>query len=60
MEYFAHCRVIYNHSNNKKSTSFIVEKWLKSTLFLSKQHILDGEKSGVGEQIEKQNGAKCS
>lgn len=37
----------------------MVEKWLKSTLFLSKQHILDGEKSGVGEQIEKQNGAKC-
>lgn len=38
----------------------MVEKWLKSTLFLSKPHILDGEKSGAGEQIEKQNGAKCS
>ena len=38
----------------------MVEKWLKSTLFLSKQHILDDVKSGVGEQIEKQNGAKCS
>ena len=59
MRHFAHRRAIYNHSNNKKNTSFLAEKWLKSTLFLSKQHILDDEKSGVGEQIEKQNGAKC-
>ena len=59
MEHFAHRRVIYNHSNNKKNTSFIVEKWLKSTLFVAKQRILGGEKSRVGEQIEKQNGAKC-
>ena len=60
MEHLAHRRAIYDRSNNKKNTSFLAEKWLKSTLFLSKQHILDGEKSRVGEQIEKQNGAKCS
>ena len=59
MRHFAHRRAIYNHSNNKKSTSFLAEKWLKSTLFVAKRRVLGDEKSDVGEQIEKRNGAKC-